>query len=172
MYGHWLTKGKVLGRKTWQGGGVWIDYLAITHITQYDLDVACFKPFNMAFKANRNVLTLANKRKGVRKENLARGWGWIWLPCHHPCHTIWPLDVACFKPFKMTFKAYRNVWTLANKRKGVKKENLARGWGWICHRTHHTIRPLDVACFKPFKMAFKAYRNVWTLANKGKGVRK
>jgi hypothetical protein len=34
MYGHWLTKGKVLRRRTWQGGGVGF---AIAHITQYDL---------------------------------------------------------------------------------------------------------------------------------------
>jgi hypothetical protein len=35
--------------------------------------------------------------------------------------------------------------------------------------TSHVLQPFDVACFKPFKIAFKAYRNVWTLINKGKG---
>ncbi len=54
----------------------------------------------------------------------------ITLPSH-TSHIVQPLDVACFKPFKMVFKAYRNVWTLANKGKGARKENLARGWGWI-----------------------------------------
>jgi hypothetical protein len=47
----------------------------------------------------------------------------------HTNHTLQPLNFACFKPFKMAFKAYRNVWTLINKGKGVRKENLARGWG-------------------------------------------
>jgi hypothetical protein len=47
----------------------------------------------------------------------------------HTNHTLQPLNFAYFKPFKMAFKVYINVWTLANKRKGVRKENLARGWG-------------------------------------------
>jgi hypothetical protein len=49
----------------------------------------------------------------------------------HKCHTLQSLNLACFKHFKMAFKAYKNVWTLFNKGKGVRKENLARGWGWI-----------------------------------------
>jgi hypothetical protein len=49
----------------------------------------------------------------------------------HTNHTLQPLDLACFKLFKMAFKAYRNVWTLVNKRKGVRKEIWARRWGWI-----------------------------------------
>jgi hypothetical protein len=49
----------------------------------------------------------------------------------HTNHTLQPLNFACFKLFKMSFKAYRNVWTLVNKGKGVRKENLARGWDWI-----------------------------------------
>ncbi len=70
-------------------------------------------------------------------------FGWPQLPCDHGCcvqsqgvgfnlinvlsHTsnkLQPLDVACFKPFKTTFKAYTNVWMLANKWKGATKEKL------------------------------------------------
>jgi len=39
-------------------------------------------------------------------------------------HALQPLDVACFKPFKIAFKAYRDVWTLTNKVKWVEKEDL------------------------------------------------
>jgi hypothetical protein len=43
----------------------------------------------------------------------------------HTSHALQPLDITCFKPFKITFKSYRDVWTLANKRKGVGKKDLA-----------------------------------------------
>jgi hypothetical protein len=35
----------------------------------------------------------------------------------------------------------------------------------------HVLHLLDVVCFKPFKIAFRAYRDVWTLAIKVKRVR-
>ncbi len=35
--------------------------------------------------------------------------------------------------------------------------------------TSQALQPLDVACFKPFKTAFKVHRDVWTLINKGVG---
>ena len=35
--------------------------------------------------------------------------------------------------------------------------------------TNHELQPLDVTCFRPFKQAFKAHRNVWNMTNpKGK----
>ncbi len=43
----------------------------------------------------------------------------------HTSHTLQPLDVKCFKPFKIAFKSCRDVWTLVNKRKGVGKKDLA-----------------------------------------------
>ena len=33
--------------------------------------------------------------------------------------------------------------------------------------TSHALQPLDVAVFKPFKTAFKAYMDVWTMNYKG-----
>ncbi len=47
----------------------------------------------------------------------------ITLPSHMN-HVLHPLDVVCFKPFKIAFRAYRDVWTLANKVKRVRKEDL------------------------------------------------
>ncbi len=48
----------------------------------------------------------------------------ITLPSHMS-HALHSLDVVCFKPFKIAFKAYKDVWTLANKVKRVRKEDLA-----------------------------------------------
>ena len=38
--------------------------------------------------------------------------------------------------------------------------------------TFHVLQPLDVSCFKPFKIAFRQIRDSWTLLNKGKKVEK
>jgi hypothetical protein len=42
----------------------------------------------------------------------------------------------------------------------------------ICVHTSHTLQPLGISCFKLFNIIFKAYRDVWTLTNKGKDVGK
>jgi hypothetical protein len=40
----------------------------------------------------------------------------------HISHTIQPLNVSCFKPFKQAFRLLHDVWTLTNKTKGASKE--------------------------------------------------
>jgi hypothetical protein len=52
------------------------------------------------------------------------GFDLITVPSH-TSDTLQPLDVTFFKPFKIAFKSYKDVWTLANKRKGVGKKDLA-----------------------------------------------
>jgi hypothetical protein len=36
----------------------------------------------------------------------------------------------------------------------------------------HAMQPLDVVVFKPFKGAFRVYRDAWTLQNRGRRARK
>jgi hypothetical protein len=43
----------------------------------------------------------------------------------HTSHALQPFEVACFKPFKISFRIYKNIWTLVNKGKGASKEYLA-----------------------------------------------
>ena len=38
--------------------------------------------------------------------------------------------------------------------------------------TSHRLQPLDVSVFRPFKCAFCAYRDAWTLQNRGRGAQK
>jgi hypothetical protein len=52
------------------------------------------------------------------------GFNLIIVPSH-TSYTLQPLDVTFFKPFKIAFESYRDVWTLANKKKGVGKKDLA-----------------------------------------------
>jgi len=63
------------------------------------------------------------------------GLNLITMPSHTSC-VLQPLDVSCFKPFKITFKAYKDVWTLANKRRDVNKEDLAQ---WVFLKIKKTL---------------------------------
>jgi hypothetical protein len=38
--------------------------------------------------------------------------------------------------------------------------------------TSHEMQPLDVAVFKPFKTAFRAYRDIWSMTHKGQKTMK
>ena len=38
--------------------------------------------------------------------------------------------------------------------------------------TSHALQPLDVACFGPFKKAFRAYRDLWNMQGKGNNINK
>ena len=48
----------------------------------------------------------------------------VTLPSH-TSHGLQPLDVACFKPFKVASRTYKNTWSLKNHGIKVRKENLA-----------------------------------------------
>jgi hypothetical protein len=64
----------------------------------------------------------------------------------HTSHALHPLNVACFKPFKIAFKTYMDVWTLMNKGKGAKKEDLAH---WVSLVLKKTLNPQNI--YKGFK---------------------
>ena len=42
----------------------------------------------------------------------------------------------------------------------------------IPSHTSHATQPLDVSIFKPFKTAFRKYRDFWTIRNNGKSAAK
>ena len=49
----------------------------------------------------------------------------ISLPSH-TSHELQPLDKAYFRPFKVAFRAYRDLWNFTNNGRKCKKENLAQ----------------------------------------------
>jgi hypothetical protein len=50
------------------------------------------------------------------------GFDLITLPSY--TGQLQPLDVTCFKLFKTTFRAYKDVWMLVNKKYGATKKKL------------------------------------------------
>jgi hypothetical protein len=69
----------------------------------------------------------------------------ITLPSH-TSYALQPFNVACFKPFKTTFRAYMDVWTLMNKRKGAKKDDFAH---WVFLVLKKTLNLQNI--YKGFK---------------------
>jgi hypothetical protein len=54
------------------------------------------------------------------------GWVGFGYLQSHPSHVLQPIDIACFKLFKTTFRFSMDVWILTNKVKGVRKEDLTQ----------------------------------------------
>ena len=81
--------------------------------------------------SNRHLVILDGHKSHVSLEVIQKakhhGIDMISLPSH-TSHALQPLDVACFKPFKIALKAYRNKWMLQNSGRKVEKEILAQ---WV-----------------------------------------
>jgi len=80
---------------------------------------------------NRHFLLLDGHESQMMLEVVQKarveGLDIITLPSH-TSYRLQPLDVTIFKSFKVAFKAHRDKWTLDNKGKGAKKENLTK---WV-----------------------------------------
>jgi len=83
--------------------------------------------------SNRHLLILDGHKShvslGVIKIAMAKGLDLLTFPSH-TSHALQPLDMTCFKPFKMFFRAYKDKWTLENTGKMPIKEDLAQ---WVSH---------------------------------------
>ena len=95
----------------------WMDYFIEQLEVMRDLS-----PFN------RHVVILDGHKSHVTLEVIHKakhhGIDMINLPSH-TSHSLQPLNVACFKPFKTAFKACRNKWMVQNNGAKVEKEILA-----------------------------------------------
>jgi len=78
---------------------------------------------------SRHLLILDGHNSHVTTEVIklaqARGLDLLTFPSH-TSHALQPLDVTCFKPFKLSFRVYRDRWTLNHKEKLSSKEDLAQ----------------------------------------------
>ena len=48
----------------------------------------------------------------------------------HTSHGLQPLDKTCFRPFKVAFRAYRDLWNVKNHEQKYRKEDLAQ-WAFL-----------------------------------------
>ena len=59
----------------------------------------------------------------------------------HTSHTMQPLDVSVFKPFKTFFKEYTNFWTFGNLNQPATKQTLAH---WVSLALRRALTPHNI----------------------------
>ena len=93
---------------------------------------------------NRHLLLLDGHGSHVTLEVVqkakSRGLDIITLPSH-TSHKLQPLDVSIFKPFKVAFRACRDRWSIENKGRGARKEDLAE---WMGTALKKVLTPIKI----------------------------
>ena len=59
----------------------------------------------------------------------------------HTSHAFQPLDVSCFKPFKMAFRKIRDRWSLTSKTKPVDKQTRCE---WTSQALKTALTPKNI----------------------------
>ena len=107
-------------------------------------------------QTNRHLLILDGHNSHVTLEvvkiSMESGLDIVSLPSH-TSHALQPLDVACFKPFKTTFRKIRDSWTVMNKNKRVSKQDLCE---WTSKALKAALTPTNI------KVGFKK-TGIWPL---------
>ena len=93
---------------------------------------------------NRHLLLLDRHGSHVTLEVVqkakSRGLDIITLPSH-TSHRLQPLDVSIFKPFKVAFRTCRDRWSIENKGRGARKEELAE---WVGTALKKVLTPIKI----------------------------
>jgi len=71
----------------------------------------------------------------VIKLAMSKGIDMLTFPSH-TSYAFQPLDISCFKSFKLSFRAYRDKWTLSHKCENPLKEDLAQ---WVSHALRRSL---------------------------------
>ena len=94
--------------------------------------------------SNRHLLILDGHNSHVTLEvvkiSMESGLDIVSLP-FHTNHALQPLDVACFKPFKTTFRRCRDLWSLENNKKEVGKQDLCE---WTSRALRAALTPNNI----------------------------
>lgn len=122
-YIEWCENGFIMGMQP----HAWMTTFLFSTWIYHFITIVQAHEGNMSLK-NRHLLILDCHNSHVTIANVwitkRVGLHLIILPSH-TSHAMQQLDVSCFKLFKITFWKYRDVWTLANKMRVAKKEDLA-----------------------------------------------
>ena len=93
---------------------------------------------------SRHVLILDGHNSHVTLEvvriSMESGLDIVSLPSH-TSHALQPLDVSCFKPFKIAFRKIRDRWLLRSKTKAVDKRTLCE---WTSQALQTALTPKNI----------------------------
>ena len=118
--------------------------------------IECLKKDPSIDMNNRHVLILDGHNSHVTLEvvklSMESGFDIVSLPSH-TSHALQPLDVSCFKPFKIAFRKIRDMWSLRSKTKPVDKQILCE---WTSQALKAALRSKNIIS------GFKA-TSIWPL---------
>ena len=101
----------------------WMDFFLTYHESRGDLSLT-----------NRMLLVLDGHKSHVILEVLLKAKSHGLDMISLPSHSLQPLDISCFRPFKQSFRAHRDAWARRNIGKRVGKKILAQWMSLALHR--------------------------------------
>ena len=111
----------------------WMDYFLNYHESRRNLSLT--KKMLLILDGHKSHVTLE-----VLQKAKAHGLDMVSLPSH-TSHALQPLDISCFKPFKQSFRAYRDAWRRQNIGKKVGKQELAQ---WVSLGLQKALTPRNI----------------------------
>ena len=111
----------------------WMDYFLNYHKSRGNLSLT--KRMVLILDGHKSHVTLE-----VLQKEKAHGLDMVSLPSHIS-HALQPLDISYFKPFKQSFRAYRDAWRRQNIGKKVGKQELAQ---WVSLGLQKALTPKNI----------------------------
>ena len=111
----------------------WMDYFLNYYESRGNLSLT--KRMLLILDGHKSHVTLE-----VLQKAKAHGLDMVSLPSH-TSHALQPLDISCFKPFKQSFRAYRDAWRRQNIGKKVGKQELAQ---WVSLGLQKALTPRNI----------------------------
>ena len=120
----------------------WVDAY---HFSKWmDHFVNILKGRSLLSTTSRHLLVLDGHKAHLTLEVVQKaktnGIDMLTLPSH-TSYGLQPLDIACFKPFKVAFRAYKNAWCKRNPGVKVRKEDLA---SWVSLGLKKALTPTNI----------------------------
>jgi hypothetical protein len=112
-----------MNKKAWMTAflfSAWLDHFILALKRLGEISPSCPDLLIMDGHSIHVTIDVVRKAKAV-------GLHLLTLPSHYS-HAMQPLDVSVFKPFKLAFRVYMDIWTVQNRGRGARKEVLA---SWV-----------------------------------------
>ena len=93
-------------------------------------------------QSRRHLIVFDGYKSHMNLDVLAKDHGidMLSLPSH-TSHELQPLDKTCFRPFKVAFTAYRDLWNIKRSGQKCRKENLAQ---WASLALQKALTPRNI----------------------------
>ena len=134
-YVAYCEKGAMLGmqKKGWMDSTHFMEWMDFIHKLERKEGLSQSRRHLLELDGHKSHMDVLIKAKD-------HGIGMLSLPSH-TSHELQPLDKACFRPFKVAFTAYRDLWNIKRSGQKCKKEDLAQ---WASLAVQKALTPRNI----------------------------